>query len=866
MLRSRLAWALLGLLPALGLEAGDLPVSTASGGVVDRVAIAKGPAGDFVAAWEQFGIQTRSFGSSALPAGPVARLDDPALPAIDLGGVSAARFDDGSAIVAWASELNFFPLESIQIGIYECHVDYRLLDSAGLPTGPPVTISNIPGVSPFGCERGSTGVALQPGGSAIVVFRHAGTAGGLVEALRMPAQGNLPPALSSDLGLDPAIASGPAGELAVAWWGYGASMVDDVVRLRLFFPDGTPVGPEFQISDLTGFTNPSPAPDVAYRAGGGWLTVWTSASSAGDDASGTSIQGRFVAADGTLPGPQFQVNTLISGNQSSAHVIGLPDTSFLVTWQSPISGGSDDQGFSIQARRFLADGTPDGPEYQVNSLETGDQLSPDVAADASGTPTFLWTSQGTEVRASDDRTDLGVTITDGTSTTQPGDTLHYLVTVTNGGPADAPGSQVSVPFPASLSCTWTCAGAGGGVCAPGPVSGDIDDVASVPTGGTVDYDAACLVGAEPSGTLLVTATVAAPLGLTDTDLSDNTATDVTGVLGIVIDGVEVEEGNSGTSVAGLAVRLLSPAATSVTVDFATGDGTATAGSDYLPAAGTLSFAPGETLKALDVSVLGDTVFEADETFLVTLSNAVGAPIVEGLAVGTILNDDSALPSGSLDELVHGSSEVRSLESAPGPVAVAQYWGIRQEAGSSYEVIVDGVTGDLGSEGPALERVASDGTIVQRATGTGASRSLRWASDVAEESERIRVQSRGCIDDCDAADVFRVRMWETTGCLPRFNNSASQVTLVLLQDPTPEVVTGRLVFSAADGSELWQEPFSIAPGGTLVLNTASLAALQGQSGAVRVASDAPYGALRGKAVAVEPATGFSFDTPLVYKPR
>jgi len=50
-------------------------------------------------------------------------------------------------------------------------------------------------------------------------------------------------------------------------------------------------------------------------------------------------------------------------------------------------------------------------------------------------------------------------------------------------------------------------------------------------------------------------------------------------------------------------------ATTVTVDFGTGDGTATSGSDYLPASGTLSFEPGETLKTVDVSVLGDTAFE-----------------------------------------------------------------------------------------------------------------------------------------------------------------------------------------------------------------------------------------------------------------
>jgi hypothetical protein len=92
-------------------------------------------------------------------------------------------------------------------------------------------------------------------------------------------------------------------------------------------------------------------------------------------------------------------------------------------------------------------------------------------------------------------------------------------------------------------------------------------------------------------------------------------------------------------------------------------------------------------------------------------------------------------------------------------------------------------------------------------------------------------------------------------------------VVLLQNPTPEAVTGEIVFfTGSGGPALWQEPFSLVPGATLALNTSSIAALQGQSGSVRVASDAPYGALMGKAVAVEPATGFTFDTPLVPRPR
>jgi len=62
---------------------------------------------------------------------------------------------------------------------------------------------------------------------------------------------------------------------------------------------------------------------------------------------------------------------------------------------------------------------------------------------------------------------------------------------------------------------------------------------------------------------------------------------------------------------------------SVTVDYATADGTATAGDDYEEASGTLTFAEGETTKTIEVTVNGDTDIEDDETFTVNLSNVTG---------------------------------------------------------------------------------------------------------------------------------------------------------------------------------------------------------------------------------------------------
>src|SRR5205807_9154756 len=108
---------------------------------------------------------------------------------------------------------------------------------------------------------------------------------------------------------------------------------------------------------------------------------------------------------------------------------------------------------------------------------------------------------------------------------------------------------------------------------------------------------------------------------------------------LTIDDVRVAEGDSGTRTARFTVSL-SPASTqSVTVDYATADGTATAGSDYDAASGTLTFASGQTSKNVDVAVHGDTVPENNETFFVNLRNAAHAALAKPSGFVVIDDDD-----------------------------------------------------------------------------------------------------------------------------------------------------------------------------------------------------------------------------------
>ena len=106
----------------------------------------------------------------------------------------------------------------------------------------------------------------------------------------------------------------------------------------------------------------------------------------------------------------------------------------------------------------------------------------------------------------------------------------------------------------------------------------------------------------------------------------------------VVDGA-IAEGNSGTSTLGMHVQLLAPSGRTVQVSAHTEDRTATAGSDYVAASATLTFAPGVVDQVLPAAVNGDTTREIDETFAVTLSAPVNATLDRPTGIGTILDED-----------------------------------------------------------------------------------------------------------------------------------------------------------------------------------------------------------------------------------
>jgi glucose/arabinose dehydrogenase len=325
-------------------------------------------------------------------------------------------------------------------------------------------------------------------------------------------------------------------------------------------------------------------------------------------------------------------------------------------------------------------------------------------------------------------------------------------------------------------------------------------------------------------------------------------------------GCSVTEGNVGATPCTFTVSMTPVSGRTVTAAYATADGTATAVSDYTSVSGTITFPAGSTTPVdIPVNVLGDIAPEGNETFTLGLSSIVNAA-GGGAATGTILEDDLRE-----NELAHGMKLTADLT---GPLPVLYRMG--QAALSSYEVVLDATSGAAAS-GMQLDRVAADSTTVLQAgepVGTGSALTLRWqnTTSTAELTQQIRVAAPDCGTSCGADDLYRLRAYETTGRIPRFNNSATQVTVVVLQNAGSGTVQGNMYFWSATGTLITTQSFSLGPRAANVLLSFTVPALQGQSGSITVSHDAPYGVLTGKSIALEPATGFSFDSPMLPRLR
>jgi blue copper oxidase len=127
------------------------------------------------------------------------------------------------------------------------------------------------------------------------------------------------------------------------------------------------------------------------------------------------------------------------------------------------------------------------------------------------------------------------------------------------------------------------------------------------------------------------------------------------------------EGNTGTTQMNFTVTLNSPSAQTVSVKYKTKNVTAIEPGDYIAAIGVLSFAPGETMKTISITVNGDASAEANETYKIVLTNPVNATLADASGKGTIMNDDFAAAAVSSNITV-ANKAAAGIKVFPNPVA------------------------------------------------------------------------------------------------------------------------------------------------------------------------------------------------------
>jgi hypothetical protein len=201
---------------------------------------------------------------------------------------------------------------------------------------------------------------------------------------------------------------------------------------------------------------------------------------------------------------------------------------------------------------------------------------------------------------------------------------------------------------------------------------------------------------QDEGNETLTVTLSAPF---NADLGTASATgtitnDDAGPKLTVTDAVATE-GKTGTTAMTFTVATTPISLSDITVDYATADGTATAGTDYAATSGTLTIPAGQLTGTITVNVNGDATWEPNETIGLTLSNPAGAKIVVGSATGTIINDDKILTTLAL-KLAKGKTAIKAKGTIEAAVSGMQVKvSLLRKVGRKYVVLSTKTVGAKG---------------------------------------------------------------------------------------------------------------------------------------------------------------------------
>ena len=365
--------------------------TTAGDQQAPSVAVASGT-GEFTIAWQGPGaivegeasieVFARRFSNAGVPLANQVQVNavtekDQVLPDV-------AMDTDGDTFIVWQVEGQ----QGSGSDIYG-----RRLDSSGVPLGTDFLVNTT-----TSRPQRTPSVAMDGSGNAIVTWQSQyqdGYSWGIYGRV----YDNTGATLQSEFEINervegpqtiPNVHVNSTGGTVVTWVGNSATHQPTVFGHRYLIPNAEPalsVGGELALASFVGLEDTPPA--AAMNAKREAVVAWTSYA---EDGSGLGIFAQMLDSLGKPIGSRIAVNTVTAGNQTSPAVARAPGGAFIIVWESEAEDGS---GYGIYARRYAANGTPEGGVFRVNTTTSGDQLKPAVAMAQDGSFIIAWQSVDT---------------------------------------------------------------------------------------------------------------------------------------------------------------------------------------------------------------------------------------------------------------------------------------------------------------------------------------------------------------------------------------------------------------------------------------------------------------------------------------
>ena len=290
-------------------------------------------------------------------------------------------------------------------------------------------------------------------------------------------------------------------------------------------------------------------------------------------------------------------------------------------------------------------------------------------------------------------------------------------------------------------------------------------------------------------------------------------------LSFSINNVTIIEGDSGTATATFTITLSSDPTAPVTVQFAIADDSATVGSDYQAASGTLTFNPGGALtQTIDVPIVGDLEVEETKRFFVNLSDATGeASISDAQGIGTILDNDSPTLSINDVTVAEGNSgtvnaqftvSLSQASVVPVTVQVARANGTVAEPGDYTAVPLTTLTFNPGESLTQTVSVAVNGDVIDEVNETFfVNLSSPNGATIADG------QGQGTITDDDALPVVTIS--DVTKAEGTSLTLTDFVFFVMLSQQSGKIVT--VDVATRDGQAIAGVDYTAVPLTTVTFN-------------------------------------------------